>query len=308
MKIISTAPTRISLFGGGTDINPYSSLYGGVAFNMAINIRQKVELDTKSTKHNWIKGDSLDFINSFLEPYKVGDCGLNHSFDGCMESGLGSSASLAVALIGAVNKSKGTKMSKDDVAEKAWDIEVNKLGLYGGKQDQYCATYGGINLMEFNDSVKVTQLSPTFVDFLTPYLIMFYTGTNRKSGKIQEGFKRLTRKQKDTLDQVKDICITGVQAISNKDIQEVSAALNTAWELKKESNIGVSNEKIDKLYNKAINGGAYAGKVMGAGGGGHMLFICEPDRQKKLITDMKMLGCRYVDFSLDFNGLETRIL
>jgi D-glycero-alpha-D-manno-heptose-7-phosphate kinase len=229
-------------------------------------------------------------------------------FDGPIESGLGSSASLAVALIGASNKLKGIKMTNEQIAELAWNIEVNELGLFGGKQDQYAAVYGGINVMEFGDKVKVAQLSPSFVDPLLPYLTLFYTGKNRRSGKIQEAFKELSKPQLNALDGIKQLTYDGVNAIANKDVYSVGKLLDYAWQLKKKSNAGTTNEKIDAIYQTALKNGAIGGKILGAGGGGHILFICPPDEQDQLKNELSKYDCTWVDFSIDFNGLETRII
>jgi len=308
MKILSQAPCRISLFGGGTDVNPYAEKYGGVVFNMAINIRQKVELDTKSIEHEWLPDDNTDFINAFLEPYRVDKCGLKHTFDGKIESGLGSSASLAVALIGVVNRAGDVAMTKDQIADMAWNIEVNRLGLFGGRQDQYSAVYGGVNVMEFGNNVKVTPLSPSFIQPLLPYLILFHTGKNRRSGKIQNEFKELSKKQVEALDGIKQLCYEGVSAIADKDVLKVGKLLDIAWKLKKMSNPLSTNNKIDSIYKTAMKNGAMGGKIMGAGGGGHILFVCSPDKQENLKEVLLTLDCKWVDFGIDYQGLETRII
>src|SRR4030042_4135023 len=150
MKIIAQAPCIVSLFGGGTDVDPYASKYGGLVFNIAINIRQKIILGGKS---KLLPQDNEEFFKVFQPKMKR----IEHMFDGEIESGLGSSASLAVALVGAGLKWNGIEMSKEWIAEKAGDIEENKLGLYGGRQDQLCAAYGGVNLMEFGKKVIVNQ-------------------------------------------------------------------------------------------------------------------------------------------------------
>ena len=306
MKIIAQCPTRLSLFGGGTDVNPYAEKYGGICINLAINLRQHILLDTESKIHDWIREDSLDFINTLLAPLKVGDCGINHTFDGIIESGLGSSASLAVALIGAINKYKGIKMTKSEIAEKAWDIEVNKLGLYGGKQDQYAAVYGGANFLVFEDKVYRYSFPRIGIEKIYPYLMLFYTGQNRKSPKIQEAFKTLTESQKDALDQLKEIAYAAVDPIKSGDVEQVAKLLQATWEFKKKSNKGVTNERIDLIYQSALEAGAWAGKILGAGGGGHMIFICPPEKQNELKRKLGNIECKWIDFGIDWNGLEVR--
>jgi len=309
MKIISHAPCRISLFGGGTDVEPFASKYGGMVFNMAINIRQHIELSNETNQWEMPQLSVGDFYIPFFEHFKVHTMlGMTAKSDSIIESGLGSSASAAVALVGALARYKNKTMTRPEIAELAWEIEVKKLGLYGGRQDQYCSAVGGVNIMEFGKRVNVAQLSPTFVDFLLPYLVLFYTGKNRSSGKIQEGFKNLSQEQIDSLKEMKNICLSSLDVMANKDIEGVGVLLNRTWQLKKMSNKGVSNERIDDIYKTAIANGAIGGKIMGAGGGGHILFICEPEKQKNLIKRLGKMGCKHIDFSLDFNGLETRIV
>lgn len=301
MQVRSTAPTRISLFGGGTDVGEYAEKYGGICLNFAINIRQVFTIDTQSTIHSWLQQDSLDFINSLITPYRVGEMGIRHDFDGEIESGLGSSAAAAVALVGAVDKIGNLGMPRSEIAEKAWDIEVNKVGLFGGKQDQYCSAFGGVNVMEFKKNVEVTPLSTAYLSKVFPCLSLFYLGNNRKSPKIQEGLKKITSEQKEHLDKIKSIAF---EAITNmEDPEKIGHLLNLSWNHKKLSNKGVTNENIDKIYEKAIKLGSWGGKVLGAGSGGHILFISPPDKKIKLEED---LGLKNIDFSICWNGLEVK--
>jgi len=251
MKIVSQAPCRASIWGGGTDIKSFSDRFGGVVFGMAINIRQKVILDTKSTRTKLIKGDNPNFINAFIKPYKIGEIGIEHIFDGTTESGIGSSASLAVALLGAVKRIKGKEIDRLKIAEEAYDIEVNKLKMFGGLQDQIHASFGGVNIMGFGKKVEITQLPASFIEPILPYMLLFYTGKNRKSGKIQEGFKNPSEEQIQTLLKIKEITYDGIKAMASKDIKKVGELLECMWELKKKSNKGVTNPDIDNIYEKA---------------------------------------------------------
>ena len=314
MKIQSLAPTRASLFGGGTDVSPYCDEYGGLCVNMAINLRQKLTLYSEDDiyEHPYVTVPSLGsekFYYTILEEFKINGGHLSSikaEFDGLIESGIGSSASAAVCLVGAINKRLNLGMSLDQIAEKAWDIEVNKLRLFGGKQDQYAAAYGGVNVMEFKkDGVKITPLAKGFIEPLLPSLTLFYTGTNRKSAKIQEGFKKLTKDQIWALDRIKRLAFNAIDPIAKGDYIKVGALLDDAWELKKLSNKGVTNNIIDEIYAKAKELGAYGGKCCGAGGGGFMLFVVNPEEREKFI---KELGLEWWDFSPCWQGLETRIL
>jgi D-glycero-alpha-D-manno-heptose-7-phosphate kinase len=315
MKVLSVAPTRLSLFGGGTDVSPYCDLYGGLCINMAINLRQNLtmysgeELFELTGKSVFPYGANPDFYYQMLEEYGINDgvhlTKLISKFDGLIESGIGSSASAAVALLGAINKRKNLGMSLNDIAEKAWELEVKKLSLYGGRQDQYASVYGGVNVMEFKKGggVNVTPLAKGFVEPLFPSLALFYTGKNRKSATIQEGFKELDQDQIGALNRIKKITIEAIDPIAKGDFRVTGALLDEAWEWKKLSNKGVTNPEIDAIYTKAKELGAYGGKILGAGSGGFILFIVDPKERDQFI---KKLGLEHWDFSVDFNGLEVR--
>ena len=312
MKILSIAPSRISLFGGGTDIELYASKYGGLTINIAINLRQKVTM--------YSGGDLWEVSGANYFPYKadpkfayqiLSEFGINDfhqtklicKYDGLIESGLGSSAAAAVALIGAINKRQNLGLTTTQIAEKAWWLETQRLNLYGGRQDQYAAAFGGVNVMEFKDRVTIVPLAKGFIDKLVPYFVLVYTGFNRKSAVIQEGFKHLSKKQIKVLDQIKDLALNSIDPIGKGDYLKVGEMLDWGWQLKKESNEGVTNSTIDSIYEKAISEGAVGGKVLGAGGGGFMLFIVPPEKQKDFIEKM---GLDHWDFSICWNGLEVR--
>jgi D-glycero-alpha-D-manno-heptose-7-phosphate kinase len=311
MKVISHAPSRISLFGGGTDIDPYAQTYGGVCLSMAINIRQHVILDDHAKSLHLTEDDDPHFLWKVVESmgFAKTTFGVKHRYDHSIEGGLGSSAAFAVALVGALNKISGKSATPAEVAHSAWDIEVNKLGLYGGRQDQYAAAYGGVNAMQFGrEGVVVTPLSRGFLEPILPHFLLFHMGFNRQRHDIQKSFKKLESIQVKALDGIKALAVAAIDPLAQGDIAEVARLMKHSWELKKYSNKGVTNEDIDALYEKALSMGASAGKVLGAGGGGHFLFIVAPDKQKEFIKNMEKERMRHVDFSIDWTGLDTRIL
>lgn len=302
VKVI--CPTRISLFGGGSDVEPYASKYGGTCINMAINLYQHMTFDTGYPKERLLipYGANPDFYRTIAKEMDYDLRYLKAWFDADIESGLGSSASAAVAMIAGINKIKGLNMSKYDIAMKAWDIEVNKLGLYGGKQDQFAAACGGLNKIEFR---KLVYSQPIDDDGLLDHLLLFYTGMNRQSPKIQEGFKELSKDQKDALDGLKNIA----EAIhSNTTWRMWGFALDASWDFKKDSNKGVINPRINSLHDIAMKACAWGGKVLGAGGGGHMAFMSPIDKREGIIKAMKNMGALHVDFDIDRNGVQARIL
>src|SRR3990167_40185 len=318
MIIEARAPTRLSLFGGGSDISPYCDLYGGLVLNMAINLRARVKLYIDDNLFDISKnvvpylGD-VEFMHKIFTHFKIGN--FHHvrfeSFsDALLESGLGSSASTAVATVGAINKAKNLSMTTTDVALTAWDIEVNEIGLFGGKQDQLAAALGGVNVIEFKyGEIDVTPLGKEFIEPLLPYLVLFYTGSNRKSAKIQEGFKHLNKYQVDSLNRIKELAASAIEAVTKKDIELVGNLLHESWAMKKKSNKGVTTSKLDKIYATAKDKGALGGKVLGAGGGGHMVFICPPDKREGLVKALEKIDeVEEIDFGICWNGLEVRRL
>ena len=310
MKIYAQSPCRLSLCGGGSDTAPYSTLYGGATISLAINIRQKFTLLTDDDQ--W-KGQNLvpygckeEFVYAFRERFGVNSMHHNRFIsesDGGIRGGIGSSAAIAVAIVGALAKEQNKTMTRSEIAELAWEIETKDLKMFGGKQDQYAAAFGGLNLFEFTDKVSVQPFDRKYAEGILPSIVLFHTNIERTNNKIQEGFKKLDSKQIKALHEIKSLVIPTVEAIGNGDIQQLGEILDTAWNLKKKSNKGISNPAIDEIYTKAKKLGAIGGKCTGAGGGGFMFFVTK-DRDKLI----KELGIEWWDFGLDSTGLDVRIV
>lgn len=309
MRIIANAPSRISLFGGGTDVNPYAKEYGGCVINMAINLYQKVELIIDEDGENDLPKDAdITLCYQILKKFNLSYAKVRSAFDGVIGAGLGSSASFSVALIGAIDRGIDQNRSKYEIAQKAWEIEVNDLGWHGGKQDQWAACYGGFNGMQIRDNVSLIPLKKEWAEHIFPYMTLFYIGGKRDSRKIQEGFKTLTSQQIKYLHRIKTSVFEAICLISEKDVEGIGKLMHEAWEWKKESNKGVSNQYIDKLYHEAMKSGAWGGKVIGAGGAGYMIFITPLQKKNKLIASLSVFGAKHVDFGIDWNGLIVRRL
>src|SRR3990167_66114 len=210
MKVISTAPTRISLFGSGTDTEPFASTYGGMCINLAINIRQHITLWENMTVAEYPQGATPAFYYKILEEFGMDydRWGFKSAFDVDIQTGLGSSASAAVALVGAIAKAKGLEMTRQEIAEKAWDIEVNKLGMFGGRQDQYAASFGGMNIITFRNEVNITPVDRYIADNIANNLLLFDTGLRRTQPKLQENLKTLSVESINALESIKDIALT----------------------------------------------------------------------------------------------------
>lgn len=299
MMVLSTAPCRIGLFGGGTDVNPYAEKYGGVCINLAINLYQTVVLGGYNLL---LDSDSEEFFDKFTN-YPV-----FHDKDMPAESGLGSSASLAVALLGAVNKLDQKSWTRDQIAEKAWDIEVNKLGLFGGKQDQYASVYGGMNLWKFGKEVIRYSIPRSIAEDFSKHILLFYSGENRTNTKIQEELKELTDSQKIALNNIKSMANDVYHFLQIREYRNIGVLLRASWDQKKLSNPKATNERLDEIHKTFIDAGAWGSKTSGSGGGGFCFCITPPDKQDKIITKMESIGCVHYDFNPCFNGLQVRKL
>jgi len=307
------APTRISFVGGGTDVSPFCDLYGGATVSLAINIRQTFTLFTGDEmwqhhgEHIVPYGCNLDFVYAFRKRFGVD--GMHHNkfkseSDGGIRGGIGSSAAISVAIVGALTKSQNKIMSCSEIAELAWEIETKDLKMFSGKQDVYASAFGGFNLFEFTDTVLVQPFDRKYADKIMPHLVLMHTNLERTNPKIQEGFKKLDSKQIKALKEIKSLVAPTIKAIGDSDIQTLGEILDSSWNYKKQSNKGITNEQISNIYQTAKSHGAIGGKVCGAGGGGFMVFIVKD--KEKFIKEMKDL--EYWDISPDFNGLEIKIL
>lgn len=254
-----------------------------------------------------------DFIYKILTKYGLGSgahlSSVQSFYDGYLNSGLGASASAAVLLVALISKAKKLGLSKEQIAETAWHLETEELGLYGGRQDQYAAALGGFNSLLFVPGrLEVLPLGETFADKIVPAISLFYTGHNRKDPKIQEGLKELTPERIETLDAIKMMAVDGSKALVAGDIEKVGSLLDQSWELKKKSNKGVSTPEIDKAYEQAKKLGAYGGKVCGAGGGGFMYFVTDPTKKAEFVASLikENKSLEHWDFEVDYTGVNTR--
>lgn len=305
--VTAQCPTRISLFGGGTDLPSFSTQYGGITISLAINLYQKINFDT--SKNKLAPKDNPMFFERLMEELKSKE-NIEHSYDCVIESGLGSSASLTVALVGAWAKHNGIYLNKREIAERAYELEVERLGLYGGKQDQYTACIGGMNIFYFTQTagVQITNIERDKAEFVAKHLLLFYTGDNRKDTKIQEQLKVLTPDKTRALMNIKTLAHDAKKYLQYGDFKMLGELFDRAWSEKKKSNPLITTDKIDKIYDVAISYGAEGGKLCGSGGGGFMVFWVSPGRQGDIIRALTDMGCIHYDYSLDYNGLNTRVL
>lgn len=323
MIIRSRAPLRLGLAGGGTDVSPYSDEFGGCVLNATIDLYsyctiypsddKKIIFIAKDLKEE-IEIESKDILelDSKLKLHKavynriVKDFNHNQplSFkmvtysDSPPGAGLGSSSTMVVAMIGAYAEWLKLPLGEYDIAHLAYEIERKDAGLSGGKQDQYAATFGGFNFIEFYKDDKVIvnplRIKPWIVSELEMSMVLFYTGQSRESANIiDQQVKNATEKNIKTIEamhELKQDSYLMKEALLKGDIQMFAKYLGKSWEAKKQTATTISNSKLDKIYDLAINTGAYSGKVSGAGGGGFMMFLIRPSLRLDLIRALSELN------------------
>ena len=313
MRIVSIAPSRISLFGGGTDVEPYTSEYGGFVINMAVNIYYKFEMfyDNDLWDHraenNVPYGGEQEFVFKILDNWDLDS--MHHTtfkseYDGIINAGLGASASASVGIVSAVNKRLGLNMSRSELAECAWDIEVKKLNLYGGKQDQIASSFGGVNAITFGKDVKVQSFPRASINKIKDSILLFSTGKTTRHSVLQNNFRIPTKEQREALHKIKELAQSAVQPMLDGDWETLGKLLDKSWELKKQSNT-VTTPEIDNYYKRAKKNGALGFKICGAGGGGYAICIVPPKIRDEFIKNM---GLEHWDFEIDYTGVNTRIL
>jgi D-glycero-alpha-D-manno-heptose-7-phosphate kinase len=229
-------------------------------------------------------------------------------------TGLGSSSSVAVALIKAFSTLVGQRLDAAEVAETAYRIENGKLGRPCGKQDQYAAACGGLNAIYFEkDRVEVEPLAvgPDVRHRLRERLLLFFLGSARSAGDIGRDQQRATR-QKDAqvieaLHYLRHAAEETRQALEDGDLPRLGEILRDTWEQKKRLAFGISNSQIDEVYGRAIASGAVGGKVTGAGGGGFLLLYCEPEHREAVCAEMDRLGLYRMDFQFDMGGAKVLV-
>lgn len=337
MIIRSKAPLRIGLAGGGTDVSPYSDLYGGAILNATIDLYAYASLEplndgtiefcidgtdkcvklSSQKELELVEGFELftGVYNRIIKKYDLGPLSfrLTSYIEAPQGSGLGTSSTIVVSLIGAFMEWLKLPLGKYDIAHLAYEIERVDLNMSGGKQDQYAATFGGVNFMEFlaNDQVIVNplQLKDEILYELEFNLLLYFTATQRLSATIiNEQVKNVKDKNeksveamhnlKEQAQQMKDSLLRG-------ELGKIGEILHFGWTNKKQMAHSISNELIDNVYTTAITSGASGGKISGAGGGGFMFFYCPAVTKVKVAKAIENLGGRVQSFKFTQQGLTT---
>jgi D-glycero-alpha-D-manno-heptose-7-phosphate kinase len=320
MIIRSKAPLRLGLAGGGSDVSPYSDMYGGLILNATINLfayctikecdngEIRINAPDINTSVNYKTALELPFdgkldlhkgvYNRLVRDFKIStplSFELTTYSDAPPGSGLGSSSTMVVAIVKAFTEWLSLPLGEYEIAHLAYEIERIDLGLSGGKQDQYAAAFGGFNFMEFfkDDRVIVNPLRVKrwIVDEIESCMLLYYTGASRSSAQIIDEQKKNTSGSNNSaveaMHQIKHSAIEMKEAILKGDINSYAKILGNAWESKKKMASSISNSHIESIFKIAINAGAITGKVSGAGGGGFIMFVIDPVKKVSIINALK---------------------
>lgn len=322
-------PVRISFAGGGTDMPEYYERFGGNV--VSTNITRFTYVIINPRHDDLFQSFSSDFqkhheITAYddLEPQEGSEIAVlvvkhlgykeGANFLVCSDvkpgSGLGASSALAVNFVKTVSTIMGEDWSPEKIAETAWNIGRNKLHHPIGKQDEYISSFGGFNFIKFSaDKIEVVPiiLSKNTSIELQQNLLLFFVGNNvRDSNAILssqiENIKQNKKETIESLHTVKQLAQELYDSLKNSDISSFGELLHKGWLAKKKFAKIVTNDNIDQIYDIALKHGVIGGKLTGAGGGGHLLFYCEPSKQQGVIDKMKSLGLKQVMFKFHNEG------
>lgn len=331
----SKAPLRIGLAGGGTDVSPYCDLYGGAILNATISLYAYATIETLSTNDIVIEAvdrkemetHSLSHelpINGILDLAKgvynrvVRDYGnvpsgfkLTTYVDAPAGSGLGTSSTLMVAIIGAFAEWLNLPLGEYDIAHLSYDIERNELQMAGGKQDQYAATFGGVNFMEFFKEDKVIvnplRIKQKYLHELENNLLLYFTATSRLSSTIieaqQKNVHEKNEKSIEAMHHLKEQAQMMKEALLTGKVDQIGEILDFGFRYKKQMAQGISNSQMDEIYETALKAGASGGKISGAGGGGFMMFYCPGNAHYKVQEALSNFGGGFHRYQFTNSGL-----
>ena len=333
----SKAPLRIGLAGGGTDVSPYSDLYGGAILNATISLYANATIEPieenriilqaldrkEEEQYDWKKElpltGKLDLLkgiyNRIQKDYGIPQRGFRLStfVDAPAGSGLGTSSTLVVAIIGAFAEMLRLPMGEYDMAHYAFEIERQDLQMAGGKQDQYAATFGGVNFMEFYGDDKVIvnplRIKPHYLFELENNLLLYYTSTSRESAEIIKKQSRNVVDKKgssiEAMHQLKEQARLMKEALLKGKLNDIGEVLNIGFQQKRLMAEGISNPLMEDIYETAIKAGATGGKISGAGGGGFMIFYCPANTKYNVLNSLEKFGGRHRSYLFVEHGLTT---
>lgn len=336
MIIRSKTPLRLGLAGGGTDVSPYSDIYGGAILNATINMYAYTTLEPtddgkvvfeapeKYLREEHEAAEQLDTDGYFVLQkgvynrivkqftHKPMSLRISSFVDAPAGSGLGTSSTLVVSILGAYVEWLKLPLGEYDIARLAYEIEREDLQMTGGKQDQYAATFGGFNFMEFfADRVIVNPLRVRnrYSDELSHNLVLYYTDTSHVSADIiKEQQKNVRTKNSQSIEamhKLKEQAVLMKEVLLKGEIDRIGEILDFGWRYKKQMANSITNPLIDSIYEAAIKAGATGGKISGAGGGGFMFFYCPGVTRYPVIDALKQFGGKAKRYEFVNEGLKT---
>jgi D-glycero-alpha-D-manno-heptose-7-phosphate kinase len=333
----SKAPLRIGLAGGGTDVSPYCDLYNGAILNATLSLYAYATIerleDPGIVMHAWDQGEmqvhewneslpvdgKLDLLkgvyNRIQKDYGIKKDGfkLTTYVDAPAGSGLGTSSTLVVAIVGAFAEMLKLPLGEYDIAHYAYEIERKDLNLAGGRQDQYAATFGGVNFMEFypNDKVIVNPLriKREYLFELEHNLLLYFTDTSRESAKIiEKQAGNVVNKDQSAIEAMHQLKVQAQlmkEALLKGKLSEIGEILDFGFQQKRRMAEGISNDRIEEIYTAAKKAGATGGKISGAGGGGFMIFYCPGSTKYNVMQSLETFGGREKKYEFVKIGLST---
>lgn len=336
MKIHTRAPLRLGLAGGGTDLSPFCDEHGGAVLNATIDRFAYAFLETNKSNTIDFHASDLDIrmtvSSDVLSPgplqlhqaayfrvmkeFNNGEplpCSLSTYCEAPPGSGLGSSSTMVVAIVGALLTALRVTLSEYDIARLAFSIEREDAGLSGGRQDQYAATFGGFNFMEFlpNDLALVNPLrvKRSIISELESSIVLFYTGVSRSSAVIiSQQVSNLNERDEVSMSAMHDLkrdAFEMKESLLKGNITKLAKQLNCSWAAKQKTAKGITTPSIEAAMSHAFEQGAIAGKVSGAGGGGFITFLCDPEHRLQVSRALKSLDGEVIPFSFTRNGVES---
>lgn len=321
--IITKTPFRMSFFGGGTDIKSFFQEYDGAVLSTTfdkycyVNVRHLPRFFNYSTEISYSKLERVTDIGDIKHPavrnamkmLDMHEIRLTYEADLPARSGLGTSSSFAVGMLNAFHALKGKYVDKKRLADEAIYLERDLCQEEGGWQDQIAASFGGFNRINFNkDGYEVLPviINKERKEQLNQSLMMFFTGFTRFSSEVQKANFGMSQEKINRLQEMHLLVNQAENILTDKhsDLDDFGRLLDYTWNLKRKTGKSVTNEKIDLLYNDGIQAGAVGGKLLGAGGGGFLLFYVPADKKRKVREAMHNL--LYIPFQFETGG--TRVI
>ncbi len=319
--IITKTPFRMSFFGGGTDLKEFYEEYGGSVLSTTfdkyvyVTVRHLPRFFTYKNQVTYSKiertknADEIEhpMVRNAMKLLDMRELIISYDADLPARTGLGSSSSFAVGLLNAFYCLKGKYADKRKLADDAIYVERVMCDEAGGLQDQIAASFGGFNRINFSSEgyeVKPVIISPKRKEQLNNNLMFFFTGFTRLSSEIQKDTKKNTDKNIDTLLRMKQLVDEAEEILVNKerDLDDFGRLLDESWRLKRSTGDKISTDEIDMIYEKALNAGALGGKLLGAGGGGFVVFYVPEEKQEAVKKELNHL--LYVPFRFENGGTE----